>query len=163
MRECADLSLGGRNFLRTGGGSLGLAIGNAILNAVVTKQLPTDLPTGLREEILAEASLDLPAGLPEYQREGVFDAYQSGLRYIFVFFLPLMALSLVMSLFVENINLQKPTAPGVTEKSGAEEEENSTSEVDEKGSPAAESSITPVDIEAGRVDHEPPKRTVQAS
>ena len=111
----------------------------------------------MREEILAEASLDLPVGLPDYQRQGVFDAYQSGLRYIFVFFLPLMVISLVMSFFIENINLQKPAATQPIEKSEAVGE-SSAVEVDEKGSPG-ESTITAVDIEAGgEVDREPSQR-----
>ncbi|WVW84312.1 hypothetical protein I302_106346 [Kwoniella bestiolae CBS 10118] len=110
---------GVRNFARTSGGAIGLAIGNTILQNVFLASLPDVLPQATREE-LAE-NFDSIQMLDEGMVSLVRDAYMDGLRKVFIFFVPVVALCLIMCFFIEDIPLDAPPPPVLPMKDEAEE------------------------------------------
>lgn len=77
------------------GGAFGLAICNAILNNVVKARLPPGIPDDVRRVIVHQISPDLPSSLDAATVDAIFDAYQDALRYIFIFFVPVVGVAFV--------------------------------------------------------------------
>ncbi|KAL1742627.1 major facilitator superfamily domain-containing protein [Schizophyllum fasciatum] len=92
---------GARNFFRSMGGAFGVAISNAILNNVIAKELPAALPSDIRDALLAGGSIDLPESVPADVAAGVYRAFEHGLHGVYLYYLPLVALCLIMSLFLK--------------------------------------------------------------
>ncbi|KAI5825536.1 MFS general substrate transporter [Schizophyllum commune Tattone D] len=96
---------GTRNFFRTMGGAFGVAISNAILNNIISDELPAALPSDIRDSLLAGGSIDLPSSLPSDVAEGVYAAFEHGLHMVYVYYIPLIAVCLIMSLFLKDFGL----------------------------------------------------------
>nr|XP_031860302.1 uncharacterized protein CI109_004186 [Kwoniella shandongensis]KAA5527374.1 hypothetical protein CI109_004186 [Kwoniella shandongensis] len=77
---------GVRNFARTSGGAIGLAIGNTALQNVFLENLPTDLPKGLGDSL--REVFEIPAGLDAATKAAILDAYMKGLQAVFIYFVP---------------------------------------------------------------------------
>ncbi|KAI5475994.1 hypothetical protein MNV49_000507 [Pseudohyphozyma bogoriensis] len=69
---------GARNFARTSGGAVALAVSNTILNNIFLKNLPSDVPDSLRTSL--SKSFDLPDDIPDELRNGILDAYMVGMK-----------------------------------------------------------------------------------
>ncbi|WWD19942.1 hypothetical protein CI109_104415 [Kwoniella shandongensis] len=103
---------GVRNFARTSGGAIGLAIGNTALQNVFLENLPTDLPKGLGDSL--REVFEIPAGLDAATKAAILDAYMKGLQAVFIYFVPVVGLCLVMCAFIKDIPLDdsKPAENG---------------------------------------------------
>ncbi|KAI5479963.1 MFS general substrate transporter [Pseudohyphozyma bogoriensis] len=77
-----------RNFERTFGGAFGLAISNTILQNTLNKKLPANLPASVRDSIINGGTLDLPDYIDQATKQACYDAYNKGIYYIFVSFVP---------------------------------------------------------------------------
>ncbi|WRT68119.1 uncharacterized protein IL334_005094 [Kwoniella shivajii] len=100
---------GVRNFARTSGGAIGLAIGNTILQNIFLANIPQDLPEGLRMEIAANFEIINTLDLDIASQ--VRDAYMKGIRNVFIFFVPVVVLCLMMCFFIKDLPLDAPMAP----------------------------------------------------
>jgi hypothetical protein len=80
------------------------------LNNVLASRLEaeSDISPELQRQIL-KSSLQLPADLTPTQLATVMQAYTDGIRGIFIMFVPLGALSLLLSLFVLDVGLPDDT------------------------------------------------------
>jgi hypothetical protein len=88
---------GARNFARTSGGAIGLALCNAIINAVFPKNLPSSLPTAVQEALEIDGfSADYKSSVSAADWNGIQDAYSLALRDVFIFFTPLVILCLAL-------------------------------------------------------------------
>lgn len=96
---------GTRNFFRSMGGAFGVAISNSLLNNVIAKELPTALPADIRDELLAGGSINLPDSVPADVAAGVYTAFEHGMHAVFLYYLPLIAICLVMSVFIKDYGL----------------------------------------------------------
>lgn len=100
---------GARNFARTSGGAIGLAISNTILNNLFAKNLPAIVSDELKAQLRKEFSL--PAGISDAVRNAILDAYMVGIRNVFVFFVPVMGLCFLIGLVIRDISLNDPERP----------------------------------------------------
>ncbi|KAK1925993.1 putative MFS transporter [Papiliotrema laurentii] len=97
---------GVRNFARTSGGAVGLAVGNTILQNIFAKNLPTDLSAGLRQSLLS--TFEIPTSLDAQTTASIRAAYMTGLRDVFIFFIPVVGICLVMCAFIKDLPLDSP-------------------------------------------------------
>ncbi|WWC94377.1 hypothetical protein V866_001219 [Kwoniella sp. B9012] len=109
---------GVRNFARTSGGAIGLAIGNSILQNIFLTSLPDTLSMEVREQL--GQNFDTIKLLDETSASQVRDAYMAGIRKVFIFFVPVVALCLLMCIFIKDIPLDVPPAPVLPTKIAAE-------------------------------------------
>lgn len=89
-----------RNFLRTTGGAIGLAIGAAIINNVLAASLPS--------HISSANALQLTTVLNELSaedRDAIRGAYMKGLKIVFQLGCPLSGVCLITSLFLTDVPL----------------------------------------------------------
>ncbi|BGP36741.1 hypothetical protein JCM10449v2_000643 [Rhodotorula kratochvilovae] len=100
---------GARNFARSLGGAVGLAVGNTLVNNIFIKNLPSTIPAAVREQLQAEFVLT-PAMSPEVRNQ-VLDAYMSGMRNVFIFFTPVVGVCLVLCFFIKDLPLTPPASP----------------------------------------------------
>lgn len=84
-----------RNCLRFMGGAFGLAICNAILNNVTQAKFPPGIPEDVRKAIIHQISPNLPSNLDPATMDAIYSAYESALRYIFIFFVPIVGVAFV--------------------------------------------------------------------
>ncbi|GJN91636.1 hypothetical protein Rhopal_004659-T1 [Rhodotorula paludigena] len=122
---------GARNFARSLGGAIGLAVSNTLLNNVFLKDLPASIPASVRQQLQAEFVLS-PSMSAEVQGQ-VLDAYMAGMRDVFIFFTPVVGVCLVVCFFIKDLPLTVPAAPQDAAVSSGESAE------DEKDSPASDS------------------------
>ncbi|KAK8870131.1 hypothetical protein IAR55_000701 [Kwoniella newhampshirensis] len=125
---------GVRNFARTSGGAIGLAIGNTVLQNVFLKHLPPDLPNELRESL--QLAFEIPANVDPSTRSAILDAYMRGLHSVFIYFLPV------------DVPLDTPKAPAplpvVDDRASSDVEKDSETEtqVDTPELPAVDGDVT---------------------
>ncbi|GAA5994953.1 uncharacterized protein JCM10292_004450 [Rhodotorula paludigena] len=122
---------GARNFARSLGGAIGLAVSNTLLNNVFLKDLPASIPASVRQQLQAEFVLS-PSMSAEVQGQ-ILDAYMAGMRDVFIFFTPVVGVCLVVCFFIKDLPLTVPAAPQDAAVSSSESAE------DEKDSPASDS------------------------
>ncbi|WVR08410.1 hypothetical protein IAU60_005465 [Kwoniella sp. DSM 27419] len=110
---------GVRNFARTSGGAIGLAIGNTLLQNIFLNSLPESLPAEVRATLSTnyEVVNELDPAIASQIRE----AYMSGLRCVFIFFVPVVAICLLMCLFIKDLPLDAPAAPILPTQTQVEE------------------------------------------
>lgn len=117
-----------RNFLRSLGGALGLALSSAVFSNVLIKSLNapnTSLPAAIKAEILASI-LRVPdlSGLSAVQRREVLDAYMDASRGVFTVWVPLMGVCLMLCLLIKDKGLtrpeEKPQLPEASESEAGE-------------------------------------------
>lgn len=133
-----------RNFLRSLGGAVGLAVSAALLGNVLQGSLPPELQYVAKSTF---ATPDLSAFSPE-QREVVKEAYAEASRAVFVFCTPLMGVCLALCAVIRDRGLQRKEERVVetevveevgrgegadVEKSGAVDVVAGTDVVEEKG------------------------------
>jgi hypothetical protein len=94
-----DLTPSSDSFARSLGGAVGLAVANTLLQNIFIKNLPANLPTSLRDQLQSE--FVLPATLSQELKDAVLDAYMKGMRDVFIFYLPVVALCLLSCFFIE--------------------------------------------------------------
>lgn len=125
-KEDRSVVISSRNFLRSFGGAVGLAVcatilANSLKADLKTQNLPQDL-----YELIVKAPFSLPdlSAYPEY-RDQVLDAYMKGSHTVFVFLCPIVGACLLVTVFVKDHGLQ------THEKKAAEAKE--TEDKDESG------------------------------
>ncbi|KXS13361.1 MFS general substrate transporter [Gonapodya prolifera JEL478] len=94
-----------RNFVRTIGGTLGLAICGAILNNSLISKLsaaPLSMSSDLVDRIISSAT-DIPAIVAADQLGTVLDTYQEAIREVYLIFIPCVGLSAILTaVFLED-------------------------------------------------------------
>lgn len=90
-----------RNFLRSSGGAIGLAVSSAILANVLKASLPDRL------KYVAAQTFAVPSlsGLSAADRNAIVDAYASGSRAVFIWCVPVAGIALCLSAFVKDKGL----------------------------------------------------------
>ncbi len=101
-----------RNFIRSLGGSLGLALSSVIFSSALKKSLytaSTPLPSIVKSGILA-AILRVPdlSELTFIEKEEVLDAYMSASKAVFTIWAPMIAACLILCIFIKDRGLQRP-------------------------------------------------------
>lgn len=101
-----------RNFLRSMGGALGLAISATIFSNVLSKSLrnlATPLPVGMVLSI-EKSTMSVPdlATLSEAQSNEILNAYMAASKGVFYLWVPLMAACLLLCLLVKDRGLTRP-------------------------------------------------------
>ncbi|WVF66413.1 hypothetical protein IAT40_001153 [Kwoniella sp. CBS 6097] len=100
---------GVRNFARTSGGAIGLAIGNSLVQNIFLSKLPVSIPPELKAELAS--TYEIVNSLDEKTADFVRDAYMSGLRCVFIFFVPVVFICLVMCAFIRDLPLDTAVPP----------------------------------------------------
>jgi len=91
------------SFVRSLGGAIGLAVGNTLVNNLFVKQLPPSLPDLVRDQLRSE--FVLPDSMSQAVKNEVLDAYMDGMRAVFIFFVPVVAVCLLLCFFIEVCSL----------------------------------------------------------
>ncbi|GAA5832182.1 hypothetical protein JCM11251_004270 [Rhodosporidiobolus azoricus] len=117
---------GARNFSRSLGGAVGLAVANTLLNNIFIKNLPADVPASLRTQLQSE--FVLPDYLSQTLRDEVLDAYMKGMRDVFIFYIPVVGVCLALCFVIKDIPLEAPPlAPSPAASPSSEEKPSSSS------------------------------------
>jgi hypothetical protein len=90
---------GARNFFRTSGGALGLAISTSVANNVFVKGLPAGLTTSQLDG-LKRNGYSIPAGIDSTTAEAITKSYEKALHDVFIYFVPVLGVCLVVSFFM---------------------------------------------------------------
>lgn len=114
-----------RNFLRSSGGAVGLAVSSAILSNVLKASLPTRLQS------IAESTFAAPdlSKYSELDRSAIADAYADASRAVFIFCLPVAGIAFLLSALITDKGLirkeeQVATVPSAAEKAVTEAEQD---------------------------------------
>jgi MFS family permease len=93
-----------RNFLRSLGGAVGLAISAAVLQNSLTRAIPKDL------QYLKLSSYDTPdfADLSPTQEREILGVYAKASRTVFIMNLPFMVVCLLLCFFIKDRGFQRP-------------------------------------------------------
>jgi hypothetical protein len=132
-----------RNFFRCGGGAVGLAVSAAILQAVLKQNLPENY------QYLAHSTYAIPKqdSVPAADWDVIVNAYIKASHAVFILHVPLVGLSLLCCLFIQDKGLSKPeekNAGTTKETPNATTESTATTQVD-------------IDVEAGEIgEHDTP-------
>lgn len=97
-----------RNFLRSMGGGIGLAIANTIFSNILQRNLPNTTPDDILEAI--KQSIFRPpdlSSLSELQRDGVLDAYMSAARGVFILWACCIGVCFLLMFFVKDNGLKR--------------------------------------------------------
>ncbi|KAL8287175.1 hypothetical protein RQP46_003627 [Phenoliferia psychrophenolica] len=87
---------GARNFVRTSGGAIGVALANTIVNNLFANNLPSIVPDALKERLSHE--FVLPADISSEVRNAILDAYMVGIKTVFIFFVPIVGVCFLLGL-----------------------------------------------------------------
>ena len=92
-----------RNFLRSSGGAVGLAVSSAILSNVLKSSLPPRLAT------VAQSTFAVPnlSGYSEIDRATIVSAYAAASRAVFIWCVPLVGICLLLSALIKDHGLQR--------------------------------------------------------
>jgi hypothetical protein len=131
-----------RNFLRSSGGAVGLAVSSAILANVLRGSLPEHL------SYVANSTFAAPdlSTFNLQDQDAIASAYASASRAVFIFCAPLNALCLALCVFVKDHGLiREEDSPGATTPAVEHDVEKSNAEKSNEASrrPSAESAIVP--------------------
>jgi hypothetical protein len=115
-----------RNFLRSLGAAVGLALSSAIFSNVLRQSLEKSasvVPDSLRDEIMG-AVLKVPdlTTMSDVEGEAVLDAYAKASKGVFYLYAPLMGACLLLCVMIKDRGLQR-----AEDKKDAEDEDESTS------------------------------------
>jgi hypothetical protein len=118
-----------RNFLRSLGGAIGLALSSAVFSNVLSKTLNTSadsIPTATKDGILASILRvpDLPQ-LSSIQQDVVLNACMASSKAVFTVWAPLMGFCLLLCLLIKDRGL---TRPGEEKKSEEQQQDTTISE-----------------------------------
>jgi MFS family permease len=127
-----------RNFLRSSGGAVGLAVSSAILANVLRSSLPEHLSYVANSTFAAPdlSTFDLQ------DRDAIVSAYASASRAVFIFCCPLNAICLALCVFIKDHGLMREEdTPGATTPTIEHDIEKSNAEKSNEASrrPSAES------------------------
>jgi MFS family permease len=134
-----------RNFLRSSGGAVGLAVSSAILANVLRSSLPEHLSYVANSTFAAPdlSTFDLQ------DRDAITSAYASASRAVFIFCCPLNAICLALCVFIKDHGLMREEdTPGATTPAIEGDIEKSNAEKSNEASrrPSAESTGMPSNI-----------------
>lgn len=131
-----------RNFLRSSGGAVGLAVSSAILANVLRGSLPDHL------SYVANSTFAAPdlSTFDVQDQEAIASAYASASRAVFIFCAPLNAICLALCVFIRDHGLMRDEdSPGATTPTVEPDIEKSNAEKSNEASrrPSAESKTIP--------------------
>jgi len=143
-----------RNFLRSSGGAVGLAVSSAILANVLRSSLPEHLSYVAKSTFAAPdlTTFDIQ------DQDAIASAYASASRAVFIFCAPLNALCLALCVFIKDQGLiREEDTPGATTPAVEEDVEKSNADksYDASRRPSADSALAARDPNAqntGKVD-----------
>lgn len=123
-----------RNFLRSTGGAIGLAISAVLLQNRLEHNLPAEY------EYLALSSYSTPdfSTISETQKNVILNAYASASRSVFILNVPFITLCLVGCIFVKDRGLKRPDEVGI--QAGDEERKEQMLDIEIGRTPAGEES-----------------------
>lgn len=136
-----------RNFLRSSGGAVGLAVSSAILANVLRSSLPEHLSYVANSTFAAP---DLTTFDPQDQ-DAIANAYASASRAVFIFCAPLNALCLALCVFIRDHGLiREEDTPGARTPAADDDAEKSNIEKsnDPSRRPSADSNVFAVNTPA---------------
>ncbi|RDW74160.1 MFS general substrate transporter-61 [Coleophoma crateriformis] len=115
------VATGLRNFVRTIGGSTGLAVSGAILNNTLrTKLSGLSFITPALLDTLSSSTYGLSSlGLTAEEKNSVLDAYMAGLEHIYLLYVCSTGLNLLISIFIRDTSLIKKAAVDVQDEEDA--------------------------------------------
>jgi MFS family permease len=125
-----------RNFLRSSGGAVGLAVSSAILANVLRSSLPEHL------SYVANSTFAAPdlSTFSVHDRDTIASAYASASRAVFIFCAPLNALCLALCVFIKDHGLiREEDSPGAT--APATEHDIEKSNAEKSNEPSRRSSV----------------------
>ncbi|KAK9480981.1 major facilitator superfamily domain-containing protein [Lipomyces japonicus] len=97
-----------RGLIRAFGGAVGLAVASAILSNTLISNIPEDVPQSIRDQMQYSVySIPDLSGLTIHQKDLVLDAYALAHRAVFIFYVPLMALSFGLCFWVQDTGLER--------------------------------------------------------
>lgn len=99
-----------RNFLRSFGGAVGLALSSSVFSNVLGRHLrASDLPSNIVETIMS-AVLAVPSfeGVSVIEREMILDSYMAAIKGVFYVWAPVMGTCLLLCLLIKDRGLQRP-------------------------------------------------------
>lgn len=149
-----------RNFLRSSGGAVGLAVSSAILANVLRSSLPKHLAYVANSTFAAP---DLTT-FDMQDRDSIASAYARASRAVFIFCAPLNALCLALCIFIKDHGLMREEdSPGATTPAVKQDVENSSAEKSQEASrrPSAESTNVPTNT--GETRSEPYDTSVKGT
>ncbi|BGP12769.1 hypothetical protein JCM10213v2_000686 [Rhodosporidiobolus nylandii] len=135
---------GARNFARSLGGAVGLAVANTLLNNIFIENLPGDLPAGLKDRLQSE--FVLPGSLSQELKDSILDSYMKGMHTVFIFYIPVVALCFLCCFFDLPLDPPAPARPSSPTVSSDEKLASSSSSAT---ATVKESGVG--DVEAGSV------------
>jgi hypothetical protein len=130
-----------RNFLRSSGGAVGLAVSSAILANVLRSSLPDHL------SYVANSTFAAPdlSTFDVQDQDAIANAYASASRAVFIFCAPLNALCLALCIFIKDQGLiREEDTPGAVTPAAVEEDvekSNAEKSHDASGRPSMESAV----------------------
>ncbi|RDW67602.1 MFS general substrate transporter-11 [Coleophoma cylindrospora] len=115
------VATGLRNFVRTIGGSTGLAVSGAILNNTLrTKLSGLSFITPTLLDTLSSSTYGLSSlGLTSEEKNTVLDAYMAGLEHIYLLYVCSTGLNLLISILIRDTSLIKKSAADVQDEEDA--------------------------------------------
>ncbi|GAA5911846.1 hypothetical protein JCM8208_002458 [Rhodotorula glutinis] len=138
---------GARNFVRSLGGAIGLAVGNTLVNNLFVKNLPPSLPDSVRDQLQRE--FVLPDEMSQDVKNQVLDAYMDGMRAVFIFFVPVVAVCLLLCFFIEDLPLSTPEPSSEPSSSGSSDtavDGDDEKGLDKAGTLSITASVSPVEL-----------------
>ena len=97
-----------RNFLRSMGGAVGLAIANTIFSNTLQRNIPATVPaevaSAIRKSIFSAPDL---SELSNFDRNGVLDAYMTAARGVFILWSCCIGTCLLLMVFVKDKGLKR--------------------------------------------------------
>lgn len=133
-----------RNFIRSSGGAVGLAVSSAILSNVLRASLPSGL------ESIASNTFAIPdlSTFSTVDRDAIIDAYADASRAVFIWCVPVSGLAFLLTAFIKDKGLvrkeeqaQSTEAAGVISPKEIEEGGQLTSSEYEKDAEAKEAAV----------------------
>jgi hypothetical protein len=103
-----------RNFLRSLGGAVGLALSTAVFSNVLRHRLATtSVPASIKQSILA-AILSVPdlTGLSHAQKEEVLNSYMGASHTVFLMWAPIMGACVLLCVLIRDRGLKRPEEKG---------------------------------------------------
>ncbi|RFU24666.1 hypothetical protein B7463_g11667, partial [Scytalidium lignicola] len=145
--------IGVRNFLRSLGGAIGLAMSSAIYSNVLTNAVTspsTNLPFGFAAQIL-DSILYVPNldSLTAEQKNVVLDSYMASSHVVFIMWVPMMGVCLLLCSLIKDKGLKRP---------GEDEEKEGKRAAENRSADASDQNLTiKSDLELGNLTVEQPK------
>lgn len=147
-KEDRAVVISARNFLRSMGGSAGLAVADTIFSNIVQNKIPATVPQAVREAINASIfSVPDLSRLSEANRVGILDAYMAAQRGVFILWACCIGMCLLLMVCVKDKGLKRSEATPTEEAQIPDQFEPKAFSVETKGLAKEEPAIPITDVQ----------------